>query len=711
MTPENSTGKPGGNTWDTDDPFPPVPVLNFVDQDPENEVFATNHELRRSPQGRKILVQTGVSMKGYQRGQGKFRSLVPFTERRFCAWDGESVRRNIRIDSVDVGGNRTDFERSDSVYVLFGNSDGDYVSGPNLSTAECLSLIIDKSDIDAIHFGFAFSYDVNMILKDLSKNHLRVLKDCGRVHWKRWNIEYLPRKWFLVTDRLIGKTVRIWDVFSFFMSSAVDAWHKYGVEVSETVLRGKMERGDVPYEKLWTDIYPYWSEENQAYVSLMVKLREALHAADLYISSWHGPGAIASHSLKKHGNHRHMAGVPRVVSDAAQYAYGGGRFEMFKVGRARVPVFEYDINSAYPYAITQLPNLAAGAWRHVLEPGRISRFGVYRVSFSVNPFDPISNFHRPMPFLHRDKRGNISFPCVNETWVWSPELWGKNNFPGLTIHEGWEFIEDSDERPFAWLAENYAIRQRYKEEKNPAQLALKLQMNSMYGKMAQRVGWNEEKRLPPKWHQLEWAGWVTAYCRSMVYRAALYAGTSLVAFETDAVFATRDISEHLDIGPSLGQWEYTRYDDFVYLQSGCRFGLKNGEWEAKYRGFDRGSLSLESALESLSGPPEQWTITGTTKRFIGFAQALHTDFSSWREFQSDKARILHIGGEGKRRHIPKLCRACRRGIPASETFHDAALGVPIPADPTSEKHHIPWKDAAPLETQELTDLSRFEVEL
>jgi hypothetical protein len=551
-----------------------------------------------------------------------------------------------------------------------------------------------------------------MILRDVSKNHLRVLKDQGYIHWKRWNLQYLPRKWFLVTDRLMGKTVRIWDVFSFFMCSAVDAWEKYNVEVSETVLRGKMERGDVPFEKLWTDIFPYWAEENQAYVALMVKLREALHSANLYISSWHGPGAIASHSLKKHGNDRAMAKVSGAISDASQYAYGGGRFEMFKVGRAGVPVYEYDVNSAYPYAISQLPNLAHGSWRHVLEPSRISRFGVYRINFSVNPFDPVSNFHRPMPFLHRDKRGNISFPCVNETWVWSPELWGKTNFPGLTIHEGWEFCEEDDEdRPFAWLAENYAIRQRYKDDGNPAELALKLQMNSMYGKMAQRVGWNQEKRLAPKWHQLEFAGWVTSLCRSMVFRASLYSGSNLVAYETDAVFSTSDISEHLEIGDGLGKWEMTTYDDFVYLQSGCRFGLKNGAWKAKYRGFDKGSLSLDAALESLGGPPDEWTITGTTKRFIGFAQALHTNFDSWREFQSDKARVLHIGGEGKRRHIPKLCRACRDGIPANETFHDAALGVPIPENSRSEKHHLPWKDTIPLDTQNLTDESRFEVEL
>lgn len=701
MTSRNS-GKPGEK--------PTVTDVTFGDANPDDEIFRTVHELRRTPKGRKYLTQAGISLKGYKDGNaGQYRSDVPFTERRFVAWDGESVRSNVRVDSVSNGGTVHEYVRSDSRYVLFGSSDGDYVHGTDLSTVECLSLITDTAHIDAIHFGFAFAYDVNMILRDLSKNHLKILRRDGKVRWRQWRIEYMPRKWFAVTDMRTGRTVKIWDVWSFFMCSALEAWKKYGVEVSETVIRGKLERGDLPYSKLWTDIFPYWDEENKAYVTLMEKLREALHAADLFISSWHGPGAIASHSLSKHRNDRSMAQAPKRVMEASQYAYGGGRFEMFKVGRAGIPVHEYDINSAYPFAISQLPNLAKGSWRRVLEPDRISRFGVYRISLRINPFDSISHLHRPMPFLHRSKRGTISFPCVNDTWVWAPELWRMRGFPGLTVHEGWVFEEETDERPFAWLAENYEIRRRYKEKGNPAQLALKLQMNSMYGKMAQRVGWNEERRTAPKWHQLEWAGWVTSYCRSMVFSAALRAGTDLVAFETDAVFTTKDISEHLDIGDGLGQWGATKYDDFVYLQSGCRFGLKGKEWEAKYRGFDKGSLSLDDALTVLAGDPAQWEIVGTTKRFVGFAQALHTDFGQWREFQSDKARVLRIGGEGKRRHNKRFCRSCRDGIPASESFHQAALAMPVPPNPHSEKHYLPWKDDALLETQMLHDDVIYEV--
>jgi len=681
MTNRISTGTSGENTWD----------IEFQDGSNQDNPFQNKHELRRTAEGRKYLVENGVSMKGYQRGQGTYSS-VPFAERRFVSWDGEGD--------------------SEGQYVLFGNSDGDYVHSPSLSTYECLSIISEKAHLDAIHFGFAFGYDVNMILRDLSPNHLRALKDNGHVRWSKWRIEYLPRKWFLVTNRQTGRTVKIWDVWSFFMTSALKAWEQYGVYVSQGVIDGKKDRGSQSYSELHTDIIPYWAEENNAYVALMDKLRESLHSAGLFISAWHGPGAIASHTMAKHKMEFAMAVSPESVRLAAQYAYGGGRFELFRVGRANRKIYEYDVNSAYPYAISQLPNLAAGHWERRTNVVDIARFGVYRISFKANPMES-GNMHRPMPFFARDKHGLISFPCVVDTWVWSPELAGKKNFPGLTIHEGWEFVEDDPtDRPFAWIAESYEMRLHYKEIGNQAQYALKLQLNSMYGKQAQRVGWNEEKRTAPKWHQLEWAGWVTSYCRAMVFRAALHAGTGIVAFETDAVFSTISLADKLDIGSGLGQWEETIYDDFVYLQSGCRFGYildkKLGErvWKPKYRGFDPGSLSLDSALEALGRDPDSWLITGESTRFIGFAQALHQKkMETWRTFQTSP-RDMRIGKEGKRRHNSKLCKACKDGIPASEGFHDCVLSAPISGE--SAKHFLPWVDGVIDESQAESDLFKYE---
>lgn len=675
-----SIGKHGANTWVT------ISEPHKSDHD-----FTPVHELRKTPQGRKKIIARGGNLSGYQQ-----KSKVPATERRFVAWDGEGVNDWIGRHQ----------------YVLFGNSDGKYVTGESLSTLECLELLISEADQDAIHFGFAFGYDVNMILRDLSPSHLQILKEKNSVMWQRFRIEYVPRKWFVVTERHADKkqniTVKIWDVWSFFMTSFIGACKQYKVELNDTVIQGKAARSATTFDMLEEHIIPYWREENIKAVELVEKLRESLYAAGLFITNWHGPGAIANYSMRLHNIQEAKKEPPKEVIEASQYAYGGGRFELFRVGHANQPVYEYDINSAYPYAISQLPNFSRGIWRHVEQPTNIRRFGVYRISWAVNPHQPSSNLLRPMPFLHRNYRGEISFPCVVDTWVWSPELWSTYRFPGLHIYEGWEFIEeDETDRPFAWITDSYEQRKIYKQQGNAAQLALKLQMNSMYGKMAQRIGWNEEKRTAPKWHQLEWAGWVVSHCRASVFRAALYAGKHLVAFETDAVFSTERLNSKLHLGSGLGDWEESIYDDFIYLQSGCRFGLVNGEWKEKYRGFDKGSLTVETAREVLCQSPEHWNIRGHTSRFIGFAQAMHTDFRRWRKFETNVERVLSIGGEGKRQHVARYCPTCRDGANGNDAFHPAILAQPIGGQ--SEKHTLPWLDAEILETQDLADIERWEV--
>jgi hypothetical protein len=549
-----------------------------------------------------------------------------------------------------------------------------------------------------------------MILKDMPKNHWRVLIDEGWVRWGDFRINYMPRKWFQVTDRYQKKTVKIWDVWSFFMTSFVVACTQYGVDLNDIVTGGKNSRSSFKLDELETKILPYWKEENDKAVELLESLRSSLYSANLLITQWHGPGAIASYSLRKHRMGDAMQKPPEKVLRASQYAYGGGRFELFKVGRANQPVYEYDINSAYPYAISQLPDLSNGWWEHVEKPSSIERFGVYRITWKQNPYRPMGNLLRPHPFLYRNSKGLISYPCIVDTWVWSPELWRTHKFPGLEIQEGWVFHEGTDTRPFGWLAENYELRRQYKAAGNQAQYALKLQMNSMYGKMAQRVGWNEEHNTAPKWHQLEWAGWVVSYCRAMVFQASLLAGPGLVAYETDAVFSTNPIdfrkgTQGYTEGNGLGNWEATTFDDFIYLQSGCRFGLVNGEWQAKYRGFDKGSITVDEVLRVLDKDPNEWEVTGTTTRFIGAKQAMHTDWTKWRTFDTTE-RTLRIGGEGKRQHMPNLCRACDSGIPGSQGFHDCVLANPMGG--LSHPHPLPWN--GPLDqVQEMLDDSKWEI--
>lgn len=605
----------------------------------------------------------------------------------FVAWDGEGIT--------------PDDERQQN-YVLFGNSLGYKVVARKLGTTECLKIIIDteRENPDVIHVGFSFSYDVEMILCDLSPRHLNILRQKGFVLWHGYRVEYKRSKWFQVTKAVNGEryTARIWDVWGFFQCSFVKALKDNLTLPTDELKRiedGKAGRAQFAYDDLDSGMMvDYWQAELRYTVEMMNALRERLYAADLKIRQWHGPGAIASYAYRSYGMAKAMdREIPDSVNEAAQYAYAGGRFELFRVGHHPDKVYSYDIRSAYPSGIVQLPSLSEGKWEHNPAPraDSLARFGVYRIRFA----SPALLTSKPMPFFYRDPRYAIHFPNVVEGWYWTPEaefcsMLGRD----AEIIEGWEFDEDGT-RPFAWVNDVYETRAQWKREGNASQMALKLLLNSLYGKMAQRIGW-ERTGEAPKWHQLEWAGYVTSFARAKIFRAMLQASSkrALIGVETDGIFSAAPLD--LDLGPSLGQWEADEFDAMIYLQSGFYFKRNGDEWSAKYRGFDKGSVSHEDAMRVLR-EWEPWKggkgiLVGTTTRFSTMGTYINSDFADQlRNRWATAERKLSIGGDGKRIHRSNACPQCRDKISLADAMHTTTVSYPIGG--FSTKHSLPWLHA------------------
>lgn len=617
---------------------------------------------------------------------------------QFVAWDGEGITLPT--------------ERKQR-FVLFGNSKGFAVRSDRLTSIECLQLLIDTeiSNPNAIHVGFAFSYDVEMILADVPVTQMRILRQKGYVLWRGYRIEYKKGKWFQVGRKVgaVKVSIRIWDVFAFFGTSFLVSIREYLGDIPElqAIEAGKKARHSFTFDDLDEFIIPYWKLELDLLVRLMNTLRERLYGAGLKVRQWHGPGAIATYAMKQKRVDLVMCkDIPTEVNEAAQYAYAGGRFELFKIGRQREGVHAYDIRSAYPSAITELPNLANGTWEYVENPTTIHRFGVYHIRFANRSLFT----GRPMPFFYRDPRHTIHFPNVTEGWYWSPEAEiGLALNKDARILEGWIYHEDGS-RPFEWVDDVYERRARWKRDGNPSQIALKLLLNSMYGKFAQRVGW-ERTKCAPVWHQLEWAGFVTSHARARLFRAMVqaYRTDSLIGVETDGIFSSSPLD--LPIGEGLGQWEADYYDEMIYLQSGFYFKKQEGEWKAKYRGFDKGTITVNDAEHVLS----QWTggsnvlgsLTGTTTRFASLGAWLQTsEPENNRNVWTTAERKLTLGLDGKRIHRHEACKACSLGINPNELMHDLTITYPVGG--LSAKHVIPWKtnDVNPyrsyLETEEYT---------
>ena len=615
--------------------------------------------------------------------------------RPFVVWDGEECK--------------------DAGYCLFGSSAGLYARKPHLSTREMLELIIDtgKAVPNAFHVGFAFYYDVNQILKDLSKLRIAVLHKTGKVMWEGFQIEHVPHKIFTVSkfDDETGKKikVRIDDCFSYFRQRFDKALIKYDIgsrEERAAVTEGKDARQDF----FWKDIdfiEQYWRKELRLLVDLMDRIRKDVHNAGYKIGQWHGPGALASYALRQHEMGQFKRETPEKILPAVLSAYSAGWFERFQAGVHDGEVYTADINSAYVHAISLLPNLAIGEWSHIDNPDRFTvrntRFALYHIKMRGGFKEFMGACHGiPGPLPIREKSGTISHPVQVDGWYWSPEAALVSGRPDVEITEAWIFDDDGS-HPFAWVNDDYRHRLTLQKLGNPAEKVIKWMLASLYGRLAQRVGWNEKTRKPPAWHQLEWAGFITSMCRSMCYRAAMDVARrgGLVSIDTDGIMSTVPFNDKFlsnGTGDGLGEWKIEKYFGLIYIQNGIYWLRKeDGTWEEpKLRGIPKEQVKDESkAMAALAGDGK---IHLSKERFVGMGQALNGNWNSWRRWE-ESPHVIDVNYSGKRQHTQFTCRACRRGYSMTECLHDLA---PIPADTVeSQPHVLPWMNPKVLHMWEI----------
>lgn len=313
-----------------------------------------------------------------------------------------------------------------------------------------------------------------------------------------------------------------------------------------------------------------------------------------------------------------------------------------------------------------------------------------------------------MPLFYRDHRGLITYPNRVHGWYYSPEARMVMGMPGVTVHEGWEWHSDESEFPWEFLHEMYSTRQRLGKE-NLLSLPFKLGPNSLYGKYAQTVGWDRETKTPPKSHALPIAGWVTSYCRSMLWSVIRQNPSAVIAVETDSVYTTADLSTlNIDIGTGLGQWGADQYDEIVYVQSGMYHTKRDGEWKGvRSRGMSRAEFSISDVRTWLSGnvPGEAWdSLSITTKpKFIGAGAALassapfKTQHCVWRP----EHREITFGQSGKRRHSQEACRQCHEGHTPWDTPHRTVIQSPSNGELMSFPRRLPWEQDHTAEVEEI----------
>lgn len=454
-----------------------------------------------------------------------------------------------------------------------------------------------------IHVAYFFDYDVTMMCRGLPDEVMQGLA-CGQeVEYGKYLLFYRPRKEFTV--KAFGRKTVINDVGTFFQSSfvkALERWDIGTVEQRELIASGKTQRAN--FGQLRADTIKYNAMECRLLEALMEKFRQACYVLGYLPRTWQGPGQLAKAMLAKHHIPKtdDLPEIPVVgVWDAAQAAYYGGRFETTAVGPIQGPIEGWDINSAYPHAISTLPCLMHCEWR----PSRVIRTtGLYKVTFS----HPEHNLWNGLPF--RRPNGTIHYPTHGTGWYWGVELLAAQAVGArYRLHYGFEWIQHCDHQPFHFMPRLYAVRKAM--GKTEAGMALKLAMNSVYGVLAQSVG-----KAP--YANPIWAGLITARTRAQLLSAISQSPADVFMAATDGIYARPGLD--LVDTDELGGWSRSIYPYLHIVQPGVYFA---GDGAPKTRGVPYSAIirHRDELIKAYTGNPED-SFTVPLRQFIGLRLAM-----------------------------------------------------------------------------------------
>ncbi len=201
---------------------------------------------------------------------------------------------------------------------------------------------------------FNIDYDVSAILKYLPKAIVEKLYMEKWVNLKAYRLRYLPGKYFRIMTKSGG--LHFFDLFPFFQTSLNTACAKHLGKKKAAMPKWLIKNlSPKNYRKHQKQVDYYAKKDSQLLQGLADIITGALQEIGLDVRALYSPGYIAKRYLKKQGFT--IKDVPKKYRVFVEKAYFGARVEVVK--RGYFPQVEiFDIKSAYPYALSQLPNFS-----------------------------------------------------------------------------------------------------------------------------------------------------------------------------------------------------------------------------------------------------------------------------------------------------------------------------------------------------------------
>lgn len=456
---------------------------------------------------------------------------------------------------------------------------------------------------------------------------------------------------------------------------------EYGIEIDRL--------GDYLDTDRWPIVVTYCCRDAELTAALYEKVAQALDAIELLNPP--GTGESTEPTLwKKPISGAYIAGrfwrselhpPPTAANRAFEACYFGGRIETIQRGVVG-PVFEADISSAYPAACVGLPSMKSVTTalrrnkRGELAAHPDALMGCYHVRLRIPETEPLGP--HPVEFSNVLIYPVGTFDARMDRWTymlcermgWIEAVWSAYEAlpkPGREV-----------EFPFARIPELYRLRRERPEWK----LAIKLLLNGLYGKLAQRIsrweitddiaeadrleeGFMLTEKVQDGWLQnFLYASHITGAVRSQLFAAAhpLAKRGRLISMATDAIYSTE--RPDVPVSDALGDWHIDEWERGVFLMSGMyELERDGGEYrKTKVRGFSvPRDWSLREQMGQIArGPyiPIPVRVPGSMLWALRYARPVNELGTYLRGLDvcADIKRIWPVDAD-----VPTLLQSCQTG--------------------------------------------------
>ncbi len=532
-------------------------------------------------------------------------------------------------------------------------------------------------------FFYNLQYDAECILKLLPQDILKTykLKKLLVFAYNGYDIRYIPKK--QLTIRKGNHSISLYDIAQYYDNkSLADAYMEHIKKpLDQDYLDMKKSR-----KKFSLRYFLRNKNQIRKYCLLDCILTKELadywldtffNAYQFYTANWISSGYLAEKVLVFNDIEIALfTDIPYDIQDLAWKSFYGGRFELIQRGYIG-ECYIYDINSAYPYALTFLPDITNGKWFSSTRINPKSSVGFFHIRAYV------SDTVKSSPFPFRTKNNRIIYPCGEfETFVTLEELKAVIGDSRIKykILESFQFIANSNcSYPFRdFIKSQYQKRMKLKQEGNSLERAIKIILNSVYGKMAQRTN-----NVMGNLFNSVIAAYITGFARAELYKFVRENNIEkdIVAFATDSVACRKKIP-NLD-SVELGKMKLDKCgSDTYFLSNG--FYYINGKWKNRGIGYDtERKIEIEHLDTKIDKKGQLYITVQTTKTTHIKGGILYDQIDKIGKIETYEKRI-GLNSDRKRLWFSQL-----------ESLNDKKFcdSVPIPIDIVGDiisKKNVTW---------------------